>query len=55
VLITVGIVSLGLLAFRLAVAVLPVYETHASPAGMAASAAPATPQEARVLATAAQA
>ncbi|MDH4043380.1 MAG: polysulfide reductase NrfD, partial [Gemmatimonadota bacterium] len=29
VLITVGIVSLGLLAFRIAVAVLPVYETHA--------------------------
>jgi Ni/Fe-hydrogenase subunit HybB-like protein len=29
ILITVGIVSLGLLAFRLAVAVLPVYETHA--------------------------
>jgi len=32
ILITVGIVSLGLLAFRLAVAVLPVYETHAAPA-----------------------
>jgi formate dehydrogenase iron-sulfur subunit len=56
VLITVGIVSLGLLAFRLAVAVLPVYETHATPAALAASAVPATPpQEVRVLATTAQA
>lgn len=56
VLITAGIVSLGLLAFRFAIEMLPVYETHATPAELAASAAPATPpQEARALATASHA
>jgi len=43
VLITVGIVSLGLLAFRFAVAVLPVYETHRAPAPPDAAVAIAHP------------
>jgi formate dehydrogenase iron-sulfur subunit len=49
-LITVGIVSLGLLAFRIAVAVLPVYQTHGTP--HASPDAPAVPpSRARALAT----
>jgi len=50
VLITVGIVSLGLLVFRLAVAVLPVYETHDTPAPSPDVSTPAAPRE-PVLAT----
>jgi formate dehydrogenase iron-sulfur subunit len=51
VLITVGIVSLGLLAFRVAVAVLPVYQTHAAPSLPPDAARAAPPMEARVLTT----
>jgi len=50
VLITVGIASLGLLAFRLAVAVFPVYETHDTPAPSPEASTPAAPRE-PVLAT----
>jgi Ni/Fe-hydrogenase subunit HybB-like protein len=49
VLITTGILALGLLAFRLAVAVLPVYEPHAAPRSPDVPAA-AAPRE-RMLAT----
>jgi formate dehydrogenase iron-sulfur subunit len=48
-LITAGIVSLGLLAFRIAVAVLPVYETHATPTAPDVPPAAAPPE--RALAT----
>jgi len=52
ILITVGIVSLGLLAFRIAVAVLPVYQPHAEHE-LAPDAVPAgEPHGAHVLATA---
>jgi len=49
VLITVGIVSLGILAFRTAVALLPVYEAHA--AAVPSDHAAATPARDRVLAS----
>jgi Ni/Fe-hydrogenase subunit HybB-like protein len=51
ILITVGIVSLGLLAFRLAVATLPIYETHPAHAPPEPAAAVHAGQD-RVLATA---
>ena len=50
VLISVGIVSLGLLAFRVAVAVLPVYEPHATPPSRDVPAA--VPPQERALAVA---
>lgn len=53
ILITVGIVSLGLLAFRIAVALLPVYPDHAAhaPPGPAAAAPPHEPRLATVSST----